>query len=267
MLSPGRFAALSMIAGLLVAGVSTGTNAQAVSGQAAAPVETRRCAAPSGLLDSPYTLPRTRARLITGQSLTIVALGSSSTEGIGASEPARSYPSRLQAELRQRYPRNAITVINRGIGGDDSTGMIARFQRDVLDLHPDLLIWQAGTNTALRDGDVSGLVDDLQRGINLARAAGIDVMLMEPQHAPRVLAKRHWREFVRHLHVVSQMERVPLVMRFEIMSHWISSGQFTMADMIDADGLHMTDASYHCLGRVVAIMIARQAPADIAHMR
>jgi lysophospholipase L1-like esterase len=260
MLSPGRFAALSLIAGLLVASVSTGTQSQT-------PVETRRCATPSALLDSPFSLPRTRARLITGQSLTIVALGSSSTEGIGASDRAHNYPSRLEAELRQRFPRSEITVINRGVSGDDSAGMMQRFERDVLDLHPDLLIWQAGTNTALRDGDVSGLVEDLQRGINMARAAGIDVMLMEPQHAPRVLAKAHWREFIRHLHLVSQMERAPLVMRFEIMAHWISAGQFTMAEMINPDGLHMTDASYHCLGRVVAAMITRQAPADIARAR
>ena len=145
--------------------------------------------------------------------------------------------------------------------------MLLRFERDVLALHPDLLIWQAGTNTALRDGDVRGLVEDLRRGIGLARAAGIDVMLMEPQHAPRVLAKPHWREFVRHLHLVSQLERAPMVLRFEIMSHWIVSGQFTMGEMISADGLHMTDASYHCLGRIVAAMIARQAPADVAGAR
>ena len=260
MLSPGRFAALSLVAGLLVAGVSTGTQSQT-------PVETRRCATPSALLDSAFTLPRTRARLITGQSLTVVALGSSSTEGIGATDRAHSYPSRLEAELRQRFPRSEITVINRGVGGDDSANMLQRFQRDVLDLHPDLVIWQAGTNTALRDGDVSGLVDDLQRGINLARAAGIDVMLMEPQHAPRVTAKASSHAFIRQLHLTSQAERVPMVMRYEIMAHWISTGQFVMADMIQRDGLHMTDASYHCLGRIVAAMIVRQAPADIARAR
>jgi lysophospholipase L1-like esterase len=196
-----------------------------------------------------------------------VALGSSSTEGIGASDRAHNYPSRLEAELRQRFPRSEITVINRGVSGDDSDGMLQRFQRDVLDLHPDLLIWQAGTNAALRDDSVATFAEDLTRGINRARAAGIDVMLMEPQNAPRVLAKPHWHEFVRHLHLVSQSERVPLVFRYEIMSYWLSSGQFAMNEMIAADGLHMTDASYHCLGRLVAAMIARQAPANVAGAR
>jgi lysophospholipase L1-like esterase len=260
MLSPGRLAAFFLSAGMLVAGVSTGTQAQS-------PVETRRCAAPSVLLDSPYALPRTRARLITGQSLTIVALGSSSTEGIGASDQAHNYPSRLEAELRRRFPRNEITVINRGVSGDDSGNMLQRFQHDVLDLHPDLVIWQAGTNAALRDDSVAGFAEDLVHGINLARAAGIDVMLMEPQDAPRVAAKSSSHAFIRQLRLVSQSERVPMVMRYEIMAHWISTGQFVMADMINPDGLHMTDASYHCLGRVVAAMIARQAPATFARAR
>src|SRR5262249_35240017 len=134
MLSPGRLAAFSLIAGLLVAGVSTGTYAQS-------PGETHRRTAPAALIDSPYSLPLTHARLLTAQSLPIVALGSSSTEGIGASDRAHNYPSRLEAELRQRFPRSEITVINRGVSGDDSDGMLERFQRDVLDLHPDLVIW------------------------------------------------------------------------------------------------------------------------------
>ena len=40
-----------------------------------------------------------------------------------------------------------------------------------------------------------------------------------------------------------------------------------MAEMIAPDGLHLTDASYFCLGRIVAAMITRQAPADIATLR
>lgn len=257
-LSRARLLAAAMV---MVTGVASGAAAQSP------PVETQRCSVPSALLDSPYGLPRTRARLASGRSLTIVALGSSSTEGIGATAPANSYPSRLQAELRRRFPRSAITVLNRGISGEETPAMLARFQRDVLDNHPDLLIWQAGTNSALRDGDLARLVEDLQRGITRARAAGIDVMLMEPQNAPRVTAKPHWREFVRHLHLVAEIERAPLVPRFEVMTHWLESGQFTMAQMIAPDGLHLTDASYFCLGRVVAVMIARQAPADIATLR
>src|SRR4051812_4373551 len=43
------------------------------------------------------SLPRARAAAQAGQPLTIIAFGSSSTEGSGASANARTYPAQLQA--------------------------------------------------------------------------------------------------------------------------------------------------------------------------
>ncbi|MGL4558152.1 MAG: SGNH/GDSL hydrolase family protein, partial [Afipia sp.] len=53
-------------------------------------------------LDAPIT--RLAKRLDAHEPVTIVAVGSSSTGGAGASSPAYSYPSRLERELRQRFP-------------------------------------------------------------------------------------------------------------------------------------------------------------------
>jgi lysophospholipase L1-like esterase len=232
-----------------------------VMAQEAAPT---RCQTPATLLDSPYVLPRVRARLTAGEPLRIVALGSSSTEGAGAVNPYNNYPNQLRTALQRMFPRSRIAVLNRGVGGEDTPAMLARFQRDVLAERPDLLIWQAGTNMALRDGDPAQLVDELEQGIRLARAAGIDVMLMDSQRAPRYDAKPYGREFLRRVNAVAELNRVPLIQRNAIMTHWLDTGQFTMDTMIHPDGLHMVDASYICLGRAVARMIARQAPVPIA---
>lgn len=226
-----------------------------------------RCRAPATLLESPYALPHVRARLTTGEPLKIVALGSSSTEGVGAVNPNNTYPSQLRAALQRMFPRSRITVLNRGVSGEDTPAMLARFERDVLAERPDLLIWQAGTNMALRDGDPGQLVEELERGIRLARAAGIDVMLMDSQRAPRYDAKAYGSEFLRRIRIVAEANQVPLIQRHAVMSHWLDSAQFTMDSMISADGLHMVDASYVCLGRVVARMIGRQAPLPVAAVR
>ena len=94
--------------------------------------------------------PQARTR----EKLTIVAIGSSSTQGVGASSPAASYPSRLEAELRKRFPQVDIRVINRGKGGEDAPEELARLERDVIAEHPDLVIWQLGTNAVLRRDDL-----------------------------------------------------------------------------------------------------------------
>ncbi|MEO8421554.1 MAG: SGNH/GDSL hydrolase family protein, partial [Hyphomicrobium sp.] len=77
-------------------------------------------------------LPKFSAALASGQPVRIIALGSSSTQGIGASSPKACYPVKLQAELSQRFPGNKITVENLGIGGQLATDMLRRIKNDVI---------------------------------------------------------------------------------------------------------------------------------------
>ena len=60
-----------------------------------------------------------------------MALGSSSTYGAGASTSAASYPSRLVDELSRRFPGHDITVLNRGVNGDEAADMLARLDTAV----------------------------------------------------------------------------------------------------------------------------------------
>ena len=215
-----------------------------------------RCAIPAELGGLTAPLPRTAARLRAGGPLTIVALGSSSTEGIGASRPDRSYPSRLAALLQARFPRAAIRVVNRGIGGEVAPQMLARLDRDVLAEKPDLVIWQLGTNSVLRDGNPADEVDVARLGIERIKATGADVMLMDLQYAPAVLQHAGYREMQHVLSAVASSEDVPMVRRFAMMRHWAEDGTMTLPVMLAGDRLHMSDASYDCLARHVAQSIA-----------
>ncbi len=86
---------------------------------------------------------------VTSDGVRIVALGASNTEGYGVAS-TESYPSRLHALLIARGIRNE--VLNAGISGDTTSGMLARldahvpegtrivlFQPGMNDLHPSLL--------------------------------------------------------------------------------------------------------------------------------
>src|SRR5690349_4818256 len=83
------------------------------------------CTGPTAAAKLERALVRTAERLRAHQPVTIVAIGSSSTAGAGASNPAASYPSRLEAELRLRFPDEKITVLNRGVNGEVGTDMIS----------------------------------------------------------------------------------------------------------------------------------------------
>jgi lysophospholipase L1-like esterase len=56
-------------------------------------------------------------------------------------------------------------VINQGVNGEDTASMMARMDA-VLAPKPDLIIWQLGTNTLLRDGNIPETGTLLQAGIN-----------------------------------------------------------------------------------------------------
>ena len=113
-----------------------------------------RCAAPAALEQLRPAPLHTVARLAQGAPVVVVAIGSSSTEGIGASSPSGSYPARLQLRLRQHCPTCAIDVINKGVGGETVDQTLARFDRDVLAYRPHLVIWQVGSNDILRGEDL-----------------------------------------------------------------------------------------------------------------
>ncbi len=211
-----------------------------------------RCGIPPELTSLGAPLPRTAARLAAGGPLTIVAFGSSSTEGYGATRPEFSYPSRLAAVLQARFPAVPIRVVNRGVSGEVASQMLARLDRDVLAEKPDLVIWQLGTNAVLHERDPAVEIEVARRGIARFKSAGIDVMLMDLQYAPAVLVHAHYREMLRLLAGVARSEDVPLFRRFSVMRHWAEDGQMSLPVMLAVDRLHMSDASYDCLARQVA---------------
>lgn len=218
-----------------------------------------RCEAPADLLALKAPMPQVAQRLAEGKQLTIVALGSSSTEGIGATTPAHAYPARLETELHALLPHMEITVLNKGVSGEDVDQMMARFERDVLAPEPDLVIWQAGVNAAIKGLPLADVSEKLGRGIEVARARGIDVMLMGPQNAPRYVNAPHRREYTEVLTDLARKYHAPIFPRFRVMTHWMASGAFKQDELIREDGLHMTDAAYYCLARLLARAIANES--------
>src|SRR3954469_15099972 len=100
------------------------------------------CSVPAELARLDQPLIRSARRLAAGLPITIVAIGSSSTAGAGASSPARNYPNRLGAALTKLLPDHPIEVLNRGVNGEETADMMARLDRDVLAEQPDIVLWQ-----------------------------------------------------------------------------------------------------------------------------
>jgi lysophospholipase L1-like esterase len=204
-------------------------------------------------------LSRTGKRLAAGEVLKIVAIGSSSTAGAGASSDDNTYPARLAAELRVLFPHQAITVVNRGVNGDEARGMLARFDKEVLAENPDLVLWQVGTNSVLRDDPIAPAGRLIFEGLSRLKAAGVDVILIDPQFAPKVLAKADAANMVDLLAHAAKSQNVDLFRRFAVMRHWRQVSHIPFEVFISEDELHMNDWSYGCIAKLLAGAIVEAA--------
>ncbi|MGY3486883.1 lysophospholipase L1-like esterase [Bradyrhizobium sp. USDA 4011] len=235
------------------------------------------CHQPTGVPNSTGSLPHVAAKLAAGKPVVIVAFGSSSTQGYGSSSPEFTYPSRLAAQLRRQYPSVDISVLNRGKGGEDAPEMMRRLQTEVIDVHPDMVIWQVGTNAVLRNLDPSETAKQVEDGVARIQANGADVVLVDPQYSPRVTERpESARGMVKLLGRIAALRHVGIFPRFEVMRDWHERQAIPIDDFVIADGLHMNDWGYACFAQLLgddiirsvgAIKIGVNVPGDVRTYR
>jgi len=250
-----------LAAAALVLGVSTSNISISFAPVAAAaePSLATICHAPPDLVRFTRPLPRTAQKLAARQPLTIVAFGSSSTVGVGSSSPEATYPSRLAVDIERLFPGARVTMLNRGVNGEDAREMLARFQTSVVAEKPDLVIWQVGTNAVLRDDPLQPADALVRDGISQIQATGADVILMDPQFAPRVIAKPEIDGMLGLLSGEAKRANVDLFARFAIMRGWHETDGLPFSTFLSPDDLHMNDWGYACVAQLLASSIASVA--------
>jgi acyl-CoA thioesterase-1 len=222
------------------------------------------CKVPTDLTKLEMPLPRTAQRLLAREPLKIVAIGSSSTAGAGASSDSATYPSRLASELKTLFPDEAITVLNRGINGQDAQDMLARLKADVVEEAPDLVLWQLGTNAALRGSPIAEIREQVESGLAMLKQAGIDVILIDPQFVPAVITVPEADGMVEMISTSGRAHKVSVFHRFAIMRHWRQVSGLAFDTFTSADGLHMNDWSYGCWAKLLAGAVAQTIKRPVA---
>ncbi|MFY9956194.1 SGNH/GDSL hydrolase family protein [Bradyrhizobium sp.] len=172
---------------------------------------------------------------------------------------ADTYPEVMRRELLRLRSNARINVINSGRIGDTIPGNIARFERDVLAHAPDLVVWQLGTNDVARGGQPDyQLKSRVVEGVRSLKTGSADVVLMDLQYAPWVLASAYTSIMEAIIVDVAKQERVGLFSRFALMRNSIDSG-VAQGELVSWDGLHNTADGYDCIGRALARAISNSA--------
>ncbi len=199
-------------------------------------------------------LERSRAA-VAARALRILAMGSSSIEGVGASRPELSFVPLLESGLERRLPGVAVTVVNKGIGGETAKETADRLQREIAANDPDLVIWQLGTNDVLRRRPIDDFFRDFRRGEGILDRAGVDVLLIDPQRPLDDAANPEFRgrnpelaEIARFVDMEGGRVGYAVLRRFRAMEGW--SGLDRRG--IGPDDLHLNDQGYACWAETTA---------------
>jgi lysophospholipase L1-like esterase len=213
-------------------------------------VLTPLCRVPPADIASSAPLPRVAAALQTKTTIRVLAIGSSSTAGIGASSPRTTYPAQFEEIIERILKGIDLDVVNEGIPGEVAAQTAARLKPDVERLKPDLVLWQVGTNDAMARvpaEEVEATIRDTVRWLKDGRA---DVVLVGLQYTLRVARDEHYARIRDAVQRVATSENVPLVRRFDAMQ--FIARTHANVDLLSGDGFHLNDLGYHCMAEHVA---------------
>jgi acyl-CoA thioesterase I len=244
---PCRRALLLLLPMLFVCGADGFAQDQASAGGPSA-----ACLAYQKGLSLGAWLPRTKTKLEAGQTLKIVALGSSSTTGFGLLNARGAFPDVMKQELVRLHPTARIELINSGRIMENIPDNIARLDDDVLRHRPDLVVWQLGSNDAVWRGIADNSKKILTDAVRRLKAANADVVLVDLQYAPLVLLTSRHVRMEEIIADVSREENIGQFPRFVLMKRAVDAG---VRGLVGWDGLHKSVEGHRCIGVALAQMI------------
>ena len=99
------------------------------------------------------------------------------------------------------------------------------------------------------------LKDTVIEGVKALKAAPTNVVLMDLQYAPMVLASAYSSTIKAIIADVAKREHIGLFSRFALMRNSIDAG-LAQGALVSWDGLHNTVDGYDCIGRALARAIS-----------
>lgn len=243
-----------VLAALLLVGVLIAPPAGAQSPRVPVPTQ---CQVPDELLLDSSPLLHATKQMRSQRRLKIVALGSSSTLGMGATGPDAAYPARLEVVLAQHLPGMSIQVVNKGVSRQSAKQMLERLTNDVLAEKPALVIWETGTAEAVRGAELDEFVHALLVGVEKMTEAGIDVVLMDTQYSRSTARIINFQPYVDAINQVGGMRDLVVFPRYQVMRLWVDEERFSFADKTPAEARKVADQVYDCLARLLARSIGK----------
>lgn len=207
-------------------------------------------------IENVFPLPQVM-RAVTAKKLNVLVLGAGSSVLPGANGGKNAYPERLQHALAEKLPGVTVKVVTDVKAKRTAAEMVTALTPALAASRPALVIWQTGTVDAMQTVDPDQFNAALDKGINTARSAGADVILINAQYSPRTESMIALGTYAENMRWVALQQEVPLFDRFSIMKLWADLGTFDFYSATKK--LDMAERVHDCIGRLLADLVLEAA--------
>ncbi|MCC2096385.1 MAG: SGNH/GDSL hydrolase family protein [Hyphomicrobiales bacterium] len=223
------------------------------------------CAVPNSSLADRAPLPRLAKRLRNNTKPVVLAVGSSSTWGVGSSSRRKTYPAQLEHILEKAWLGKDVEVINRGVSGETASGTADRMLNLAAQFKPDLVLWQLGTNDAVLRVRIDDFTHTVVSTVRKLREANIDVVLVGLQYTPKWARDSHYFAVRDALYKIAKQEKLLYVRRYKAMEFLARTHKSLR--LMSRDNFHLNDLGYQCMAEqvaqaVVTNLFLRRTPAQ-----
>lgn len=207
------------------------------------------CDAPASDIAAPAPLPHLAKDIEARRKIKVLAIGSSSTVGVGASSPSLNYPAQFETILERTFKGLDVVIVNRGVSGEVASATADRLRTLVAMETPDLILWQVGTNDALARVPLEDFIATVRDTVRWLKEHEVDVVLVGLQYTLKASTDEHYKGIRTALREVATSENVLLVRRYEAMEfiEKVRAGQ-----LLSGDELHLNDLGYRCMAEHIA---------------
>ena len=219
------------------------------------------CLLAEPLLEHDFPLPQV-ARAIAGKQFNVLVLGAGSSQ-LGPNGAKNAYPARMEQELAARLPGVEVKVVTDVKPRRGAADMIKALPAALASAKPALVVWQTGTVDAMLGLDLDQFSQALDKGINSARSAGADVILVNAQYSPRTESLIALGTYAENMRWVALQQEVPVFDRFSIMKVWADLGTFDF--YATTKKLDTAERVHDCIGRLLAHLVIESARPDTPH--
>jgi acyl-CoA thioesterase I len=196
-------------------------------------------------------LPHSAAALKDRKQLRILAIGASSASMLGGTRDSMPL---LEQILERSIKGLDVEIINRGVSGELASAAAERLKNEVALNHPDVILWQVGTNDAFAQVPVEEFETTVREMLQWLKRHNVDAILIGLHYMKQLATHEHYQAIRASLRRIVADEGVLRIGRYE--SAEILARTLREEGHPEPSTFGLNEGGYNCMAQYLARAIA-----------